>query len=91
LGNFGWVIYNINATSVRQAVTPMILQGRMNATFGFLVTGMLPLGALTGGALGEFLGLRTAISIAAAGSLLSILWLIISHVQSLEKIPVIPS
>ncbi|HVU14690.1 MAG TPA: hypothetical protein VHD90_25615, partial [Phototrophicaceae bacterium] len=55
----------------RQAcgITPMTLQGRMNATFYFLVAGMLPLGALAGGALGQALGMRTAIILAAASSL----------------------
>ena len=28
LGNFGWVLYNVNATSIRQAITPMALPVR---------------------------------------------------------------
>lgn len=87
LGNFGWVLYNIHETSVRQAVTPMALQGRMNATFRFLVSGMLPLGALAGGALGEGLGLRETITLAAVGSLLSCLWVVCSPVRALAQLP----
>lgn len=87
LGNFGWVLYNVNATSVRQAVTPLALQGRMNATLHFIVSGMLPLGALAGGALGEVLGLRETITLAAVGSLLSGLWVVCSPVRDLARLP----
>ncbi len=65
----------------------MTLQGRMNATFYFLVAGMLPLGALAGGALGQALGMRTAIILAAASSLLSVLWVVFSPVRHLTRIP----
>lgn len=86
LGNFGWVLYNVNAVSLRQAITPMMLQGRVNATFSFLVSGMLPLGALAGGALGELLGLRRTIILAAVGSLLSVLWVLFSPARGLSQI-----
>ena len=88
LGNFGWVLYNVNAVSMRQALTPMPLQGRMNATFSFLESGMLPLGALAGGVLGELLGLRMTIALAAFGSLLSVLWILFSPVKGMEHVPV---
>jgi hypothetical protein len=65
----------------------MALQGRMNATLSFLVSGMLPLGALAGGALGEVLGLRATITLAAVGSLLSVLWVLFSPVRGLARIP----
>jgi hypothetical protein len=87
LGNFGWVFYRVNETSLRQAVTPMALQGRMNATMGFIVAGMLPLGALAGGALGQALGLRDAIALAALGSLLSFLWVLFSPVRHVAQLP----
>lgn len=41
-------IYNISQVSLRQAITPHRLQGRMNATMRFLVWGTMPLGALAG-------------------------------------------
>jgi MFS-type transporter involved in bile tolerance (Atg22 family) len=87
LGNFGWVLYSVNATSLRQAVTPLALQGRMNATMNFIVAGMLPLGALAGGALGQWLGLRETIALAALGSLLAVLWVFFSPLRAVEKIP----
>ena len=86
-GNFGWVLYNVYAVSMRQAIVPTALQGRVNATFSFLVAGMLPVGALTGGWLGTILGLRNAIIIAAMGSFLSILWILFSPARGMAKLP----
>jgi MFS family permease len=87
LGNFGWVLYNINAVSLRQAITPMALQGRVNSTFNFLVSGMLPLGALAGGVLAEGLGLRNTIILAAVGSLFAFLWVLCSPARNVRRIP----
>jgi MFS family permease len=83
----GVVVYNINQVSLRQAIVPLRLQGRMNATMRFLVWGTIPLGALTGGLLGGFLGLRTAIGIAVVGGSLAFLWVLLSPVRSLKTIP----
>jgi len=83
----GTVVYNVNQVSLRQAVVALRLQGRMNATMRFLVWGTIPLGAITGGILGEFLGLRTAIGIAILGGSLSFLWILLSPVRSLKTIP----
>jgi MFS family permease len=87
LGNFGWVLYNTNEISLRQAITPLAQQGRMNATLSFLVSGMLPLGALVGGALGDMIGLRETIALAALGSLLSVLWIAFSPVRRFVNVP----
>ena len=43
------VAYNINQVSVRQALCPRRLQGRMNASVRFLVWGTLPIGGFLGG------------------------------------------
>ena len=59
-------VYNIDQVSLRQAITPLRLQGRMNATMRFLVWGTMPLGGLLGGTLGDTFGLRPAIAISAA-------------------------
>lgn len=87
LGSFAGPAYNINQVSLRQAITPHRLQGRMNATMRFLVWGTMPLGGLLGGALGEALGLRVAIAVSAAGGLLAFLWVAFSPVRGLRAIP----
>jgi len=63
----------------------------MHATLSFLVSGLLPRGALAGGALGEVLGLRATITLAAVGSLLSVLWVLFSPVRGLARIPERPN
>lgn len=87
LGYFANPIYNINQVSLRQAITPHRLQGRMNATMRFLVWGTMPLGGILGGALGASLGLRAAIAVAAAGGLLAFPWVALSPVRTLRAIP----
>src|SRR5213593_4880452 len=83
----GIVVYNINQVSLRQAIVPIRLQGRMNASMRFLVWGTIPIGGLVGGLMGEFLGLRTTIGITAVAGTLAFLWVLLSPVRSLKEIP----
>jgi predicted MFS family arabinose efflux permease len=48
---------------------------------------MLPLGALTGGVLGEALGLKNTIILAAVGSLFATLWVLFSPARKMTEIP----
>jgi len=87
LASLGAVVYNVNQISFRQAVVPLDLQGRLNATMRFLVWGTIPIGSLVGGVLGTVLGLRTAIGIAAVGGALAFLWVLLSPVRRIVEIP----
>ena len=87
LSGLGNTIYNINQVSLRQAICPERMQGRMNATMRFLVWGTLPIGAFIGGVLGGSLGLRPTLWVAGIGGLSSFLPLVFSRVRSLERIP----
>jgi MFS family permease len=87
LFGFGAVVYNINQVSLRQAITPHRMQGRMNATMRFMVWGTMPIGAFIGGVLGKGIGLRPTLWISAAGGLLSFLSPALSPVRSLQRIP----
>jgi MFS family permease len=80
-------VYNINQVSLRQAITPDRVQGRMNATMRFIVWGTIPIGSLLGGALGSAIGLRPTLFVGAIGSLLPFLWLVLSPVRSLRAQP----
>jgi predicted MFS family arabinose efflux permease len=53
--------YNITQVSLRQAITPDRIQGRMNATMRTIVQGTIPLGALVGGILGTTIGVVATI------------------------------
>ncbi|MDB5078897.1 MAG: hypothetical protein JWP00_821 [Chloroflexi bacterium] len=80
-------IYNINQLSLRQAITPRRLLGRMNASMRFLVWGTMPVGSLLGGLLGELIGLRATLLVAALGGFLSVLPILFSPVRTLQKQP----
>ncbi len=67
-GSIGGVAYNITQVSLRQAITPARLLGRMNASMRFLVWGTIPVGACAGGAMGTQIGLRPTLRAAATGS-----------------------
>ena len=70
--DFGGVLYGINYLSLRQAITPDRLLGRMTATMRFLTVSAAPIGALVGGALATWIGLRaTLLTVGALGLLLS--------------------
>jgi MFS family permease len=67
IGGFGGVIFNVHVLSLRQAIAPFEIQGRMNATVKFVVYGTIPLGSLIGGILGDAIGLRSTLWVAALG------------------------
>jgi len=86
--SFSVVVYNITQVSLRQAITPERIQGRMNSVMRFLVWGTIPLGSLTGGALASTIGLRETLFVGAAGGLVSGLPIILSRAQrTLGQIP----
>jgi MFS family permease len=87
LGSLGAVIYNVNQVSFRQAIVPVEVQGRLNATMRFLVWGTIPVGSIVGGILGGMFGLRTAIGISAVGGTLAFLWVLLSPVRRITEIP----
>jgi predicted MFS family arabinose efflux permease len=80
-------VYNITQMSLRQSIVPLRLQGRMNASMRFLVWGTIPLGSLTGGALGEVIGIHSTLLLGAIGGLLAVLWVFFSPVRSLMQTP----
>ena len=87
IGGFGVVLYNVTQLSLRQAITPERLQGRMNSVMRFIVWGVIPLGNLAGGAIASLYGLRTAIWIGAIGSCLAALPVLLSPVRSVVRVP----
>jgi MFS family permease len=83
----GAVIYNIQQVSLRQAITPERMQGRMNSVMRFLVWGPIPLGALVGGAIATSFGLRTALVVGALGGFTSTIPIIFSPIRKLKEMP----
>jgi len=87
LTGLGGVVYNVNQVSLRQAITPEAMQGRMNATIRFIIWGTIPIGQIVGGTLGTTIGLHETIWIGAIGSLIAFLPVFVSPVRSLRTIP----
>ena len=65
---FGAIAYNISQVSLRQAITPERMQGRMNASMRLIVWGTMPLGAVLGGAIATAYSSRAALWVGAIGS-----------------------
>ncbi len=87
LYGFGGVAYNITQVSYRQAITPERLQGRMNAAMRWVVWGTIPLGALVGGSIGQWVGLKTALWVGAIGGFPTFLFVLLSPVRSIREMP----
>jgi MFS family permease len=87
LGGLANVVYNVTQVSLRQAMCPERMQGRMNSVMRFLVWGTIPLGALLAGTLASQIGLRPTLFIGAAGCCLPFLFVLLSPVRSLREMP----
>ena len=84
---FSAVVYNVNQVSFRQAITPLEMQGRMNATMRFIVWGTMPIGSVAGGILASFIPVRATVLVAALITSSAFLWVLFSPVRSLREIP----
>lgn len=83
---FGIPVYNINQRSLRQALTPDAMLGRMTASMRFLVWGTIPLGAFLGGVLGNAIGIVPTLWLAAAGTSLAFVSVLLSPVRRLTSL-----
>jgi len=88
LFDFGAVLWGINYLSLRQAITPDRLLGRMTATMRFFGVASAPLGSLVGGALATGIGLRgTLLTVGVLGLLLSAAAVLWSPVRGHRTLP----
>jgi MFS family permease len=84
---FAIVLYNVTGLSFFQAITPDRLLGRMNASRRFVVWGVIPLGALAGGALASSIGLRETLFVGAVGTSVAFIPLLLSPLRTLKRSP----
>ncbi|GKQ35005.1 MFS transporter [Streptomyces sp. A012304] len=94
LAGAGWVLAmlkigtdNVLGVSLRQRMTPDALLGRMNATFRFLLTGALAVGAAVSGLLGELIGVRATLWVGGAVLAVAFLPVSLSPVRSRRELP----
>ncbi|MEV7192160.1 MFS transporter [Streptomyces sp. NPDC093510] len=78
-------LVNVTLMAVRQAVTPVRIQGRVVAAINFVGMGLTPVGSLLGGLLADELGLRSGLLVAAVGLALSPLCMALSPLARLGR------
>lgn len=80
------VAHEVCAVSLRQAIVPDRLAGRVNGTMRFLSLGLRPVGSLLGGILGgTALGLAGTLVVAEFGMLVAFVWLLASPIRSMRE------
>jgi MFS family permease len=79
--NLGGAPYNITQVSLRQAITPDRVQGRMNATMRTIVWGTIPIGSLLGGILGGAIGVVPTIVVGGFIVLLAAGWILAGPIR----------
>ena len=77
---------NIVEMTIRQAVTPHELQGRTAAGFGFLIGALTPLAALVAGLLGDQIGPRGTLIVAAIGVPMSVPWILLARIPRIRSL-----
>jgi MFS family permease len=83
------VTYNITQVSLRQALCPPELLGRMNATIRFAIWGSLPVGAAIGAVLGAWIGLRPTLLVSAIGVSFAFVPVYLSPLRRMQRLPVL--
>ena len=84
---FGIILYNVNAISLMQALTPERMLGRMNASRRWIVWGTIPLGNIVGGVLAETIGLRPTIFVGAIGASFCFIPLLARPLRTIDRLP----
>ncbi|MEV5964279.1 MFS transporter [Kribbella sp. NPDC051952] len=76
IATFAVMCYDIPNNSMQAAVTHDYMRSRVSGAYSSINYGIRPLGAVVGGLLGTWIGVRPTLLVSAAGGLLAVLWLI---------------
>ena len=87
VGGLANVIYNVTQVSLRQAITPERIQGRMNSVMRFIVWGTIPLGSFLGGVLASTIGVRDTLIVGGIGTCIPFLPVLFSPVRGIRDMP----
>jgi MFS family permease len=83
----GLTAYVVVAGSLRQVITPERMRARVMSTANMAISGLNPVGAILGGLLATWLGLRSAVLTAGVLMLVSVLWVAFSPVARIRTMP----
>jgi MFS family permease len=84
------LVMDVNRVSLRQAMTPDRLQGRVSASSQVLIGGMQPIGSFLGGALGQLTSVHLTLFISCLGMFCAAAWLLRREVFTLQTLPTEP-
>ena len=84
IGAFAVMCFDIPLNALQAAVIHDNMRSRVSGAFSSINYGVRPLGAVVGGLLGTWLGVRETLLISSAGGLLAVLWLIRSPIISVR-------
>jgi predicted MFS family arabinose efflux permease len=90
IGDAAYTVFDINQVSLRQAITPGQVLGRVNASVRVAEFGAVLLGTIAAGYLGETIGLRATLWLGVGLSFLSAAALAGSPVRDVQRIPEAP-
>jgi MFS family permease len=82
----GVMMFDINLNAVQTAVTADHMRSRVSGVFSTINYGSRPLGAVIGGVLGSWIGVRPTLLLAAAGGALCCLWLLPSPIPGIRTL-----
>ncbi|WP_327365180.1 MFS transporter [Streptomyces sp. NBC_01217] len=86
LSGFGVMLFDVNLNSLQAAVIPDGMRSRVAGAYSTINYGIRPVGAIVGGLLATFIGLRPTLLIAAVGGALSLLWLLPSPIPRIRSL-----
>jgi MFS family permease len=80
-------IFSVNRFSLRQALTPDRLMGRVAASSMTIVGGMQPIGSLIGGAIGELVSVQAVLVVGCVGMFVAAWWVWDSPIPAIRTLP----
>jgi MFS family permease len=83
----GVMAFDIGLNSIFAALIPTQLRSRVSAAYKVVNYGVRPVGAFVAGLLGNIIGVRQTLLVAAIGGLLSGLWLLFSPIAQMRGLP----